>query len=78
MRNSIPVNYDDSLVSLACSVLKRFGAPYGHNTLKDFDVSEYGGAPLLGRIRIARSRSLISCLKKAIKTSLLCFLTVWA
>lgn len=37
MRKSIPVNYDDSLVSLACSVLKRFGAPYGHNTLKDFD-----------------------------------------
>lgn len=37
MYKSIPVNYDDSLVSLACSVLKRFGAPYTHGTLEDFD-----------------------------------------
>lgn len=37
MLKYIPVNYGDSLVSLACSVLKRFGAPQKHSTLKDFD-----------------------------------------
>ena len=37
MYKHIPVNYDDSLISLACSVLKRFGAPYSHSTLEDFD-----------------------------------------
>ena len=37
MYKYIPVNYDESLVSLACSVLKHFGAPYTHCTLEEFD-----------------------------------------
>ena len=37
MDKRIHINYDDSLVSLANSVLKNFGAGHTHTTLKDFD-----------------------------------------
>ena len=37
MDKRIKIDYNDSLVSLACSVLKCFGAEYGHPTLEDMD-----------------------------------------